>query len=203
MGNKSKHRKENDIVHPATPPEAPEGMPGEKPAAESAPEIAGADELRARLETKEKEAAENHDRYLRAMAEMENYKKRAARDKEDAIKYGNEKLIKDILPILDSLDRALHQSSDLSVRNNFEAFQAGTRADPLPDPGMPGEARGGQDYGEGGRVRSGQASGSHAGGDAGDGEQPGRRRVRKRLHAARAASAAHEGIRFKEHTERG
>jgi molecular chaperone GrpE len=59
------------------------------------------------------------------MAEMDNYKKRAARDKEDAIKYGNEKLIKDILPILDSLDRALHQSSDLSVRNNFEAFQKG------------------------------------------------------------------------------
>jgi molecular chaperone GrpE len=100
-------------------------MPSEKAAAESAPEVVGANDLRARLETKEKETAENHDRYLRAMAEMDNYKKRAARDKEDAIKYGNEKLIKDILPILDSLDRALHQSSDLSVRNNFEAFQQG------------------------------------------------------------------------------
>jgi molecular chaperone GrpE len=125
MGNKSKHRKENDNVHPATPREAPEGMPGEKPAAESAQDTAGADNLRARLEAKEKEAAENHDRYLRAMADLDNYKKRAARDKEDAFKYGNEKLIKDILPILDSLDRALHQSSDLSVRNNFEAFQQG------------------------------------------------------------------------------
>jgi molecular chaperone GrpE len=125
MGNKSKHRKENDNVHAAAPREVPEGMPSEKPAPESAPEIVGADDLRARLETREKEAAENHDRYLRAMAEMDNYKKRAARDKEDAIKYGNEKLIKDILPILDSLDRALHQSSDLSVRNNFEAFKQG------------------------------------------------------------------------------
>ncbi|HEX7504317.1 MAG TPA: nucleotide exchange factor GrpE [Syntrophales bacterium] len=125
MGNKSKHRKENDNVHPAMPREVPEGMPSEKPAPESAPEIVGVDDQRARLVTKEKEAAENHDRYLRAMAEMDNYKKRAARDKEDAIKYGNEKLIKDILPILDSLDRALHQSSDLSVRNNFEAFKQG------------------------------------------------------------------------------
>jgi molecular chaperone GrpE len=125
MGNKSKHRKENDNVHAVAPREVPEGMPSEKPAPESAPEIVGADDLRARLETREKEAAENHDRYLRAMAEMDNYKKRAARDKEDAIKYGNEKLIKDILPILDSLDRALNQSSDLSVRNNFEAFQQG------------------------------------------------------------------------------
>jgi molecular chaperone GrpE len=125
MGNKSKHRKENDNVHPVTPREAPEGVQAETTAAEPAPDVAGADELHVRLAVKEKEAAENHDRYLRAMAEMDNYKKRAARDKEDAIKYGNEKLIKDILPILDSLDRALHQSSDLSVQNNFEAFQQG------------------------------------------------------------------------------
>jgi molecular chaperone GrpE len=125
MGNKSKHRKESDNVHPVTHREAPEGMQAEKTAAEPAPDVAGANELHSRLAVKEKEAAENHDRYLRAMAEMDNYKKRAARDKEDAIKYGNEKLIKDILPILDSLDRALHQSSDLSVRNNFEAFQQG------------------------------------------------------------------------------
>jgi molecular chaperone GrpE len=100
-------------------------MQGEKPAEESVSGTQQAAELRTRLETKEKEAAENHDRYLRAMAELDNYKKRAARDKEEAIKYGNEKLIKDVLPILDSLDRALHQSADLSVRNNFEAFQQG------------------------------------------------------------------------------
>ncbi len=125
MGNKSKHKKENDNVRPAAPQAVPEEIQGERPAEKSAPAMADANDLRARLDAKEKEAAENHDRYLRAMAEMDNYKKRAARDKEDAIKYGNEKLIRDILPILDSLDRALHQSSDLSVRNNFEAFQQG------------------------------------------------------------------------------
>jgi molecular chaperone GrpE len=125
MGSKSKHRKEHENVHPEISREAQEDMRGEKPAEESLPETQVAAELRTRLETKEKEAAENHDRYMRAMAELDNYKKRAARDKEDAIKYGNEKLIKDILPILDSLDRAIHQSSDLSVRNNFEAFQQG------------------------------------------------------------------------------
>jgi molecular chaperone GrpE len=100
-------------------------MRSEKPAEESLSGTQQAAALQTRLETKEKEAAENHDRYLRAMAELDNYKKRAARDKEEAIKYGNEKLIKDVLPILDSLDRALHQSADLSVRNNFEAFQQG------------------------------------------------------------------------------
>jgi molecular chaperone GrpE len=125
MGNKSKHKKEHEHVHPAAPQEEPEATSENKPAEQSSPAMTSAEELRARLEAKEKEAAENYDRYMRAMADLDNYKKRAARDKEETIKYGNEKLIKDILPILDSLDRALHQSSDLSVRNNFEAFQQG------------------------------------------------------------------------------
>ena len=81
--------------------------------------------LKEELAAREKEARENHDRYLRAAAELDNYRKRAARDREDSIKYGNEKLIKDILPILDSLDRALEQASELSARNNFEAFHQG------------------------------------------------------------------------------
>ena len=122
MGSKSKHRKEHETVQTDAPAVTPtEAAP---PQAEAATGGAGED-LRARLEAKEKEAAENYDRYLRAMAELDNYRKRAARDKEDAIKYGNEKLIKDILPILDSLDRALHQSADMATKNNFEAFQQG------------------------------------------------------------------------------
>ncbi len=122
MGSKSKHKKENET--PKT--DAPEATPVEAAAETAAPEETRPEEdLRARLEAKEKEAAENYDRYLRAAAELDNYRKRAARDKEDAIKYGNEKLIRDILPILDSLDRALQQASELSARNNFEAFQQG------------------------------------------------------------------------------
>lgn len=81
--------------------------------------------LKNELSAREKESKENYDRYLRAAAELDNYRKRAARDREDSIKYGNEKLIKDILPILDSLDRALEQASELSARNNFEAFHQG------------------------------------------------------------------------------
>jgi molecular chaperone GrpE len=122
MGSKSKHRKD----HEAPPQQEPqEAARTEMPAEGDTKEPNQAAVLRTSLEAKEKEAAENYDRYLRAMAEMDNYRKRAARDKEDAIKYGNEKLIKDILPILDSLDRALHQASEASVRNNFEAFQQG------------------------------------------------------------------------------
>lgn len=122
MGSKSKHKKDHEGPPHQEPQEAAQtGMPAEGDATQTAQ----AADLHASLEAKEKEASENYDRYLRAMAELDNYRKRAARDKEDAIKYGNEKLIKDILPIMDSLDRALHQAAEVSVRNNFEAFQQG------------------------------------------------------------------------------
>jgi molecular chaperone GrpE len=122
MGSKAKHKKDHEAPLHQEPQEAAQtAMPAEGDATQTGQ----AADLHASLEAKEKEASENYDRYLRAMAELDNYRKRAARDKEDAIKYGNEKLIKDILPIMDSLDRALHQASEVSVRNNFEAFQQG------------------------------------------------------------------------------
>lgn len=71
------------------------------------------------LAAKETEAKENYDRYVRAVAELENYKKRAARDKADTIKYGKEEIIKDILPFLDSLDRAL-EHADTSDAKTFK-----------------------------------------------------------------------------------
>ena len=75
------------------------------------------EDLKTALELKEKEAKENYDRYLRAVADLENYKKRAARDKADIIKYGKEDLIKDILPFLDSLDRALSHADSSDVQS--------------------------------------------------------------------------------------
>ena len=64
-------------------------------------------ELREKLEAKEKEAKEHHERYLRQVAEVDNFKKRINRDKEDAIRYANENLIRDILPVIDNLERAI------------------------------------------------------------------------------------------------
>ena len=74
--------------------------------------------LPAKLEEKEKEAAENYDKFLRASAELDNYKKRIAKERTDLIKYGNETLVKDMLPIIDSLDRALEHAG------NSEDFDA-------------------------------------------------------------------------------
>jgi molecular chaperone GrpE len=80
--------------------------------------------LTQQLEVKEKEASENQDKYLRAVAELENYKKRAVRDRADSLKYGQESLIKDILPLVDNLDRAMAHACK---SNDFEAFKEGLR----------------------------------------------------------------------------
>lgn len=74
------------------------------------------EDLKKKLEEKEKETADNYEKYLRSVAEFDNYRKRMVKDKADAIKYGNEDIIKDILPFMDSLDRALeHDTGDIKA----------------------------------------------------------------------------------------
>src|SRR5256714_15424835 len=50
---------------------------------------------------------ENWERLLRTTADFDNFKKRAAREKQDAIKYANESLLQKLVPILDNFDMAL------------------------------------------------------------------------------------------------
>jgi molecular chaperone GrpE len=68
--------------------------------------------LREQVEVKQKEATENYDRYLRQIAELENFKKRANREKDEAIRFANEALVKDLLPVVDNLERAVAHSKD-------------------------------------------------------------------------------------------
>jgi molecular chaperone GrpE len=68
------------------------------------------EELKKRLEEKEKEAKENYDRLLRTAADFENYKKRATKEKEEWTKFANEDLLKAILPFMDNLERAINHA---------------------------------------------------------------------------------------------
>lgn len=63
--------------------------------------------LRQECERLTQEAAEFKDRYLRAAAELENVRRRADRERADLLKYGAESLLRDVLPALDSFERAL------------------------------------------------------------------------------------------------
>ena len=57
------------------------------------------------------QVAELKDQLLRAMAEMENVKRRAARDVEHAHKFAVEKLLNDLFPVVDSLEKAVETAS--------------------------------------------------------------------------------------------
>lgn len=61
------------------------------------------------------ELQEINDKYLRLYAEFENYKKRVNKDKEELVKYGNESLLYELLPVIDNLEMALkHASNNVS-----------------------------------------------------------------------------------------
>ena len=61
----------------------------------------------AEVEDLKRQLAEKQDRLLRALAEVDNVKRRTQRERDDYVRYANEGLIRDLLPILDNFDRAL------------------------------------------------------------------------------------------------
>jgi molecular chaperone GrpE len=87
---------EDQTVQESSPPENTAKPPG--------PDL---DSLRQELTAKELEAKTNYDRFLRQVAELDNFKKRTARERDDAIRFANEAMIKDLLPVVDNLERAV------------------------------------------------------------------------------------------------
>lgn len=81
-------------------------------------------QLEARIAELEKENAELKDRLVRNIADTENYKKRLAREKEEAVKYANTSLVKDLIGPLDDFSRALNAAEQSS---NFDALKEGVR----------------------------------------------------------------------------
>lgn len=65
------------------------------------------EQLKTHLLEKEKEINELKERVLYQQAEFENFKKLKAKEKQGTLRFGNERLIKDLLPIIDNLERAI------------------------------------------------------------------------------------------------
>ena len=73
-------------------------------------EVSEVDTLRSKVKELEETIADLKDKALREAAETENYKKRLRQEKENAVKYANEALIKDLLDPLDNFSRAIEAS---------------------------------------------------------------------------------------------
>jgi molecular chaperone GrpE len=69
-------------------------------------------ELEEQLASAQEEAKTTYDRYLRVSAEFDNYKKRILRETSDSRKYANERLLKELLSVVDNLERALTVSKE-------------------------------------------------------------------------------------------
>lgn len=76
------------------------------------------------LKTRAAKADENWERLLRTTADFDNFKKRAAREKQDAIRYANEGLLEKLVPVLDNFDAALAATQN-NATGAAQSLQAG------------------------------------------------------------------------------
>jgi molecular chaperone GrpE len=99
-------------------PNVPPADNGATPAAGAVAEDAQTADLKARVEQAERAAAAAKDQYLRAIAEVDNVRKRAQREIETANKYGAERVLSDLLDICDSMELGIKaaESPEANVR---------------------------------------------------------------------------------------
>jgi len=83
--------------------------------------------LRAEVEARTREAAEAQERYLRTLAEFDNYRKRVAREKEDWTRQAQSEALREVLAVIDNFDRALAAapatSAESGIRTGVELIQ--------------------------------------------------------------------------------
>lgn len=111
------------------PAQAAEAAAASAPAESSSDAQKEIDQLKLQLEFSQAKGRElmdkvkdSHERMLRAVADLENFKKRAQKEKEEVQKFGSERLLKDFLPVIDNFDRALDHAK---TSTDFESLKQG------------------------------------------------------------------------------
>ncbi|MCX5812341.1 MAG: nucleotide exchange factor GrpE [Proteobacteria bacterium] len=82
------------------------------------------EELNNALEEKEEMVKALQEKLLYLQADFDNFKKLKIKEKQDTLKFGNEVLLKELLPVLDNLDRALDHASKTE---DFKGIHAGVK----------------------------------------------------------------------------
>jgi molecular chaperone GrpE len=113
---------ESDIREGAASGEG-QGTPSKSPTTQRTSGDSTAEDLE-QLKAKAAKADEHWDRLVRQTADFENYKKRAARERQEATKFANEALLEKLVPILDTFDMALAAASN-SESASIEALRTG------------------------------------------------------------------------------
>jgi molecular chaperone GrpE len=99
---------------------AAEQEPSDEGNAPSADELLASKD--AEIESLKQEISDLKDQYLRKQADMDNFRKRLLREKEDGIAYANKQLLEDLITIIDNFERAIQSSESAK---DFESFHDG------------------------------------------------------------------------------
>ncbi len=87
------------------------------------------EELIELIKQKDEELAALNDKFLRLAAEMDNTRKRLEREREEAVSYANEQIIKELLPVIDNLERAVqHADKDSDAKTLLEGVKITLRS---------------------------------------------------------------------------
>ena len=113
---------------------------------EEAKELSPLEQLEEQIRLKDEELASQKDTFLREKAELENFKKRLTKEKEDFVQFANERLLKELIQIEDNLERALEvpkatldnlKEGVEMIQKQFTAFLKNQKAEPIEALGKP------------------------------------------------------------------
>ena len=119
MKKKKKMEEEELAPEAAAPESVVEGVLEELPS--PAEEI---ERLKAALASEQKLSEENQNRFLKALADLDNYRKRAEKEKALILEFANEDLLLEMLPVIDNLERALEHTGG---QDNLESLARGVK----------------------------------------------------------------------------
>ena len=113
---------------------------------EETKELSPLEQLEEQIRLKDEELANQKDTFLREKAELENFKKRLTKEKEDFVQFANERLLKELIQIEDNLERALEVPNATfeslkegvgMIQKQFTAFLKNQKAEPIEALGKP------------------------------------------------------------------
>jgi molecular chaperone GrpE len=106
-----------DAMTPASADSADAGAAASAEGTTTSP--ASSDELNAQLAAKDQELSELKDKYLRALADTDNVRKRMRQQSEETVRLQRESLLRDLLPVVDNLERAIEATQGSAKRETI------------------------------------------------------------------------------------